>query len=182
MALSFGDIISVTIMQSGLVFITPSASLMLRMSSSAFTAFFSRLILGRSLAQRQLLGILVLALALAIVTWSVSMQHLGPDAMLGCALTLLAQLLRGVLLVGEELTMKSLSALGVSAGEGLCGTMFMCMAVLPAMSVLPGDDHGALEWLPGTVDLLEHSSLLDCRIAFAIHRLLAAAHRYHSLL
>ena len=30
------------------------------------------------------------------------------------------------------------------------------------MSVLPGDNHGALEWLPGTVDLLEHSSLLDC--------------------
>mmetsp|Transcript_59797 Transcript_59797/g.192461 ORF Transcript_59797/g.192461 Transcript_59797/m.192461 type:complete len:343 (-) Transcript_59797:97-1125(-) len=160
--LAIVDVLAVTIMQSGLVFITPSASLMLRMASIAFAALFRWIAFRSELSRRQLLGVLVLVLALAVVVWSVSMQHMGPYAVLGCGLTVLAQLFRGALLVAEEMTMKSLPALGVSAGEGLWGVTLMSTVVLPAMSAIPGSDHGALEWLPGTLDLLEHSSLLVC--------------------
>jgi len=170
------DLFGTSVQQMGLTVIPVSTFQMLKGSILIFSAWFSKVWLGRKMRMRQWSGVGLCCLALAFVGLAtiliredqVKVTSLR-ETVFGISLVLLGQVICAAQYVLEEFLLKppkDVPALAMVGVEGVWGSVLMVCVILPGLSRLPGKDAGGtLENFDDSLIMIGNSSQVRWTLA-----------------
>jgi len=170
------DLSSVVLMVIGLMHVNASVWMLLRGGGIVFVALMKQYALGDRLTAQMWSGVGIISLAVLLVGSSSLLDEssaaAGADVPFGVAITLVGTFMQSLQYVYEERVMSgSMKAppwllIGM---EGLFGTLLCSCAVYPLAGLIPGADHGKLEDIDNTIEMLTNSAVLrQLSITFCI--------------
>ena len=161
------DLSSVLLMVAGLMHIDASMWMLLRGGGIVFVALMKQFALGDRLSANMWWGVLIIALAVALVGCSSMLNGhpkpedgksaVGPsasDLLVGISLTIAGTFMQSLQYVYEEKVMTGSTAAPpwlLIGMEGFFGTLICTVVVYPLAGIIPGNDHGCIEYLPNTI-------------------------------
>eukprot|EP00877_Chromochloris_zofingiensis_P012180 jgi/Chrzof1/7215/Cz02g15020.t1 len=181
---SFFDLAATILMNVGLLSVTASVYQMMRGAEMLFAALFAILFLQRHLNKYHYLGILCCVVGISLVglssilggegssTHTVSTQEM----MMGMGLIVLSQAVQAAQLTFEDFFMADLNMqpLKIVGFEGVFGTLFMVLLLLPIAYFLPGPEGvGFHENTLDTLKMIGSSRALQLILAIDMFALLA---------
>lgn len=160
------DLSSVLLMVAGLMHIDASMWMLLRGGGIVFVALMKQFALGDRLSTNMWWGVSIIALAVALVGASsmlnghaapVGGKAVGPttsDLTVGIGLTIAGTFMQSLQYVYEEKVMTGATAAPpwlLIGMEGFFGTVICTVIIYPLAAIIPGHDHGCVEYLPNTL-------------------------------
>jgi len=171
------DLIATVLMVFGLLHINASIWMLLRGGGIVFVALMKEYVLGDKLQPNMWAGVFIIAAAVGMVGFSSQLNGATEEAkddqvLLGVFLTVAGTFMQSVQYVYEEKVMSGeINAppwllIGM---EGLFGTLLTTFVVYPLAAMVPGADHGVLEWRENTLAMLQSNpTLVHLSIAFCV--------------
>lgn len=188
---AFFDLLSMSLMMIGMLFIPASVWQMLRGANIIFAAILTVVILRRKLYAFHWVGV---ALALVGIL-GVSIAALKSDSsddtdsaggsshvLLGVGIVLLAQVVQAAQIILEEQLLTNLDTdpLLIVGVEGVWGVLLMFLFVYPLLWVLPGSDHGHAEDIVDTATMIDNSHTVQ--VIIVLYMISVAAYNVSGML
>jgi hypothetical protein len=158
------DIVATVCLNAGLLYVTASIAQLLRAAMAGFAALLRVPLLSARPSCREWTGLAVVMFAVAISSWAGSMPSSNNNAtasLAGVSLLLLSALVQAVQFVLEErILRRGVEPMLVMGIEGCWGIFGTTAVVWPVVYFIGGDDHGSLENVLVSWQLVCHSTQL----------------------